>query len=608
MSDDVADEESGKGSSGAYVPKHSRGGDGGTHGGGGGAKPHRSAARKVLIGINIVVALTLVASGLGVGYAVWQLNQISRVHLSDIVPVGHDPQSQAPTTGASNTTSNSKTPPTTAAPVASGPPETFLIVGSDTRAGLDQPGDKAYGTAQEVSGARSDTIMLARVVPGTKQIALLSIPRDTYLDIPGLGMQKINSALGVSPNLLVKVIEQEYGLDINHYIDVDFDSFKDIADALGGVQVYFPTPVRDVNAGLYIGTTTGGEVLDDVPGCVNLTGALALAFVRSREYTYYIPGEGWIQEAQSDLARIQRQQIFIRKLAAKAQSEGLGNPITLTQIISGLTKNLTVDDTLSDGDLVNLAATFRHINPAKIVGWTMPASAETLQTSSGPDDVLVPEASADKAMVAQFLAFGENVPTPAPAPVDLGGTTPSGTTTSTTRPSRPTTTKGRGTTTSTSSTSTIPASSIEVTVVNGSDIAGQAGRTATSLRGIGFDVVGTEDGTYGHTSTEVEYGPGGLAAAQTVAAHLEGSVVLQATSGLGAHEVQVVTGTALSGIRATVTQPSGSSGSSGAKSTTTASSTSTSTSTVPPTTVPATTTTTYVLPGTPKSGAPSCPS
>jgi hypothetical protein len=145
-------------------------------------------------------------------------------------------------------------------------------------------------------------------------------------------------------------------------------------------------------------------------------------------------------------------------------------------------------------------------------------------------------------------------------------------------------------------------------VINGSGIAGQAGSTATSLRGIGFDVVGTEDGTYGHTSTEVEYGTGGLAAAQTVAAHLEGSVVLQTTSGLGAHEVQVVTGTALSGVRATVTQPSGSSGSTRSKTTTTPSSTSTSTSTVPPTTVPATTTTTYVLPGTPKGGVPSCPS
>jgi LCP family protein required for cell wall assembly len=601
MSDGAAAEGSGEGASGGYVPKHTRSG-GDNKGGKGDGKPRRSAARRVLIAVNVVVALALVVSGLSVGYAVWRLNQINRIHVADVVPPGHGPQSEVPTSIIVSAGGKKKVTKL----IPAGPPETFLIVGSDSRAVLNQPGDKAYGTGASVQGARSDTIMLARVVPGTKQIALLSIPRDTYLDIPGLGMQKINAALGVNPNLLVQVIEKQFGIDINHYIDVDFDSFKDIADALGGVQVYFPTPVRDVNAGLYVGVSPDGEVVNGAPGCVNLTGALALAFVRSREYTYYEPGQGWVQEAQSDLARIQRQQIFIRKLAAKAQSEGLGNPITLDQIIGGLTKNLTVDDSLSDKDLINLATTFRHIDPAKIVGWTMPTYAETLQTSSGPDDVLLPETAADKAMEAQFLAFGE---TPvAPAPVVAGGTTASGTTTttSTTLPRSPTT-KPRGTTTGSSTPSTVPASTIEVTVINGSDITGQAGRTATSLRGIGFDVVGEETAsTFGHTSTEIDYGTGGLGAAQAVAAYLEGPVVLQPTAGLGAHQVQVVTGTALSGVSATPTSPTGPSG---AKSTSTSSSTSTSTtSTVPPTTVPATTTTTYVLPGTPSHGTPSCPS
>jgi LCP family protein required for cell wall assembly len=523
--------------------------------------------------MNIVIAVGLVAGGGTFGYVVWRLNQIDRVHINAVVPVGHDTQSRARVAAGQ-------------APAA--PPETFLIVGSDSRAALDQPGDSAqYGSAAEVGGARSDTIMLARVVPATKQIALLSIPRDTYLDIPGLGMQKINAALGVSPNLLVQVIEKYFGLDINHYIDVDFDSFKDIADALGGVEIYFPTQVRDVNAGLYI----------NAPGCVNLTGNLALAFVRSREYTYYVPGKGFIQEGLSDLARIQRQQIFIRKLAAKAQSEGLGDPVTLNGIIAGLTKNLTVDDTLSNEDLVSLAETFRNINPADIVGWTMPTTAEVLQTSSGPDDILLPQAAQDKALEQQFLAFGE--PPPAPAASAPGTTTPPRTVPTVKAPA---TTRARPATTAPTP-STVPASSVAVTVVNGSGIAGQAGRTATGLEALRFDVVGTETAsTFGHVSTVVEYGPGGQAAAQTVASYLEGPITLQQTDGLRASSVEIITGTALTGVRTTAAPAVGS---------TTSSSASTSTSTAPSTTtstVPATTTTTYVLPGTPSTGVPSCPS
>jgi LCP family protein required for cell wall assembly len=541
----------------SYVARHSR-------------RKGRGGARRLLIGVNVVVALAIVVGGLTIGYTEYRLHQIKHVHIKDVVAAGRTKQSHV----------------AKGQPASAGPPETFLIVGSDTRAGLDQSGDSAYGSASKVGGARSDTIILARLVPATKQIALLSIPRDTYLDIPGLGMQKINAALGVSPNLLVHVIESQYGIDINHYVDVDFDSFKDIADALGGVEVYFPTKVRDVNAGLYI----------DAPGCVNLTGNLALAFVRSREYTWDDDGV-WVQEGESDLARIQRQQIFIRLLAAKAQSEGLGNPLTLNGIISGLTKNLTVDDTLSDRDLITLASTFRHVDAADITGLTMPSYASTVPTSEGPEDVLVPEKAQDQAMVAQFLAFGL---TPAAAP----STT---TTVASSAPGRSTTSTGHRATTTTSS--TVPASSVEVTVENGSGLPGQAGATASGLTTAGFDVVGTETASsFGRTASVVEYGAGEQAAAATVAAHLEGRVITEEVAGLGPGVV-LYTGSLLAGVRTTATGATSGS-SSGSTSApvpaTTAPATTAPATTAPATTVPATTTTTYVLPGTPATGAPSC--
>lgn len=411
----------------------------------GAATTRRVWPRRILVGVNIVVALAIALSAWVVGYALWRFDQIKRIHVSAEIPVAHDPQSRV---------SMPPPPPGKPAPPPQ-PAETFLIVGSDTRAGLNQPGDNAFGSSSAVGGARSDTIMLARVVPATKQVALLSIPRDTYFDIPKLGKQKINAALGVSPNLLIRAIETKYGIDINHYIDVDFDSFKDIADALGGVQIYFPTAVRDVNAGLYIGR----------PGCVNLNGNLALSFVRSREYTYFAQGKGWIQEDQSDLARIERQQMFIRALAAKAQAEGLGNPITLDRIIGGLTKNLTVDDSLSNHDLVSLAATFRNIDPANIVGWTMPAEAETIQTSSGPEDILVPEGAADKAMVAQFLAFGGAPATHAAGPVPTTAPTSAATAVATTSGSGSSSTASSSTSTATASSTSATTTGTSTTTV-----------------------------------------------------------------------------------------------------------------------------------------------
>ena len=510
----------------------------------------RSGARRLLIVVNGLVSLSLVAGALVVVYAEVQLHRIRHVPVRGLVMPGRSAQSRPPVGSP-------------AAQASSGPPITVLIVGSDTRAGLNQPGDAGFGSASAVGGARSDTIILARIVPATKQIELLSIPRDLYLPIPGMGDQKINAAFNNGPDLLIQVIAQQLGIDVNHYVDVDFDTFRQVADAVGGVSVYFPTAARDFNSDLGVGTP------GQVPGCVNLTGNQALAFVRSREYQYYEGGE-WHQEAASDLARIQRQQIFIRKLINKAESTGLTNPLQLSGVISGVTKNLTVDSALSTTDMLALAKDFASVNAGSIPGITLATYAETL--SSG-EEVLEPETSQDKAQIAQFLALGTT-------------SSSSGSTTTTTTPGGGT--PGATTTTTTAPPTTVAPSSVAVEVANGTRVAGQATQTSEQLRSLGFDVTATVDASTANTGpTEILYGADAQTEAQTVAAYVEGPTTLVASSDLGSSSVELVTGSGFTGITST---PSASGSSS-------SSSTSSTTSTTTPAST--TTSTTYVLPGTP---------
>ncbi|MGI8753970.1 MAG: LCP family protein [Acidimicrobiales bacterium] len=504
---------------------------------------HRSGARRLLIGVNIVVGLSLVIGALGLAYTEVQLHRINKVKVRGIVKPGRTVQSQTPA----------------AATGPGGPPITVLLVGSDTRAGLNQPGDSQFGPASAVGGARSDTIILARVVPATKQLALLSIPRDLYLDLPGLGYQKVNAAINKSPDLLIQVIHDQLGIDINHYLDIDFDSFRQITDAVGGVQVYFPTKARDAYSGLRV----------PAPGCYNLTGDQALGFVRSREYEYYQNGE-YHQEPASDLARIQRQQIFIRGLIKKAESTGLSNPLSLNGIISGLTKNLTVDNTFSVSDMVNLAKDFHSVDTSTIAGSTL---ATTESTLSDGEQVLLPDVVSDRDQVQRFLALG---------------TTPASSSSSST-----TTSPATGLSTSpVPAPTTVAPSAISVEVVNGSGVAGQAGRASSELSKIGFNVTVVSSATsYGTGPTEISYGSGGRAAAETVAAHIGGQTTLSTDGGLPSSTVKVVLRGSFTGITSSSSSSSSTSSSSPGASTST---------TVPSTTVPSTTTTTtYVLPGTP---------
>jgi LCP family protein required for cell wall assembly len=188
-------------------------------------------------------------------------------------------------------------------PVSSGGPQTILIAGSDRR-----HGDKKLGLKP-----RSDTIMLVRVDPG-KGVALLSIPRDLKVRIPGHGMDKINAAYTIGgPKLTIKTVKQLTGLKINHYVDINFHGFSKAVDEVGCVYVDVDRRYFNNNAGLGVGQQYA--VINVKPGYQKMCGTRALEYVRYRHTdTDIVRGA-----RQQDFLRFVRQQLTVGKLIQKHQ-------------------------------------------------------------------------------------------------------------------------------------------------------------------------------------------------------------------------------------------------------------------------------------------------
>ncbi len=212
----------------------------------------------------------------------------------------------------------------------------YLIVGSDSRENLP---DDLEGRFGDFGGARADTIILAQVADGRRQ--LLSIPRDLKVDIPSHGTNKINAAYAFGgPNLLVETVARATGIRANHYLEVEFGGFAGIVDALGGIELDLPYPARDLKSGLDVSS-----------GAQNVDGATALAFVRSRSYEEYRDGS-WVGTGGGDIARAERQREVLLRIMEKASSATtlLRSPV----IISGVGSHLSAD---SDVNLFILART-----------------------------------------------------------------------------------------------------------------------------------------------------------------------------------------------------------------------------------------------------------
>jgi LCP family protein required for cell wall assembly len=230
----------------------------------------------------------------------------------------------------------------------------YLIVGSDSREAVVAQG----GTDPNVqphpeapAGQRSDTMLVLRITPeGAK---MMSIPRDLFVTLPSGREGRINGAYNDGPAALVQAIQSSLDLPIHRYIEVDFVTFAGLVDAVGGITLgadIIPCPAFDPRAGLEIPTA----------GPVELDGATALGFVRSRHYTEVCNGVERT-DPTGDLGRVKRQQAFLRTVLGEAGASR--NPITLLRIADSVSGGLRVDDGMSLLDAVRFAWNMGRIDP-----------------------------------------------------------------------------------------------------------------------------------------------------------------------------------------------------------------------------------------------------
>lgn len=274
--------------------------------------------------------------------------------------------------------------------------ENFLLVGSDSRAGADPNAADAggIGTEADVSGHRSDTIMILRRDKSTGDASLLSIPRDLWVQVPGHdGKRRINSAFNDGPEVLVQTLQQELGLPIHHYVEIDFSGFKALTDSLGGVQICVNYATRDVATGLNI----------TEPGCHILGGVQALAYARSRHYEEFREDEKWHEDPASDLGRTKRQQQFVNIALHTALDRIKVDPFSAGRLASAIGSALRVDDEL---DPIAAASSLRSAVDAGIATYSLSVVGKTV----GGNAVLLLGEGSD-AVLAYFSGEG-----PAPAP------------------------------------------------------------------------------------------------------------------------------------------------------------------------------------------------
>jgi LCP family protein required for cell wall assembly len=265
---------------------------------------------------------------------------------------------------------------TSLVPATATEPQVFLLVGSDSRAFVDDEADKQeFGDPATISGERSDTMIVVRVDPATGQVLVVSIPRDLFVDIPGCGRQRINAAFDADlpcsaatggTGLLVQTITRALGIPINHVIELQFPQFAALAGELGGLRINFPAPARDSETGL-----------NESAGCTTLDGAQALAFVRSRHLEWQVNG-GWVEDPTADLGRIAREQLAVRQLAVAAEARMGTDP---RPILNELFAHVTVDAGFTADDALRYFAALR--NDQKTTTATLPTKPEIIDGIDG---------------------------------------------------------------------------------------------------------------------------------------------------------------------------------------------------------------------------------
>jgi len=368
------------------------------------SKPKRTWLDWLLLSGVVVVALALVGITTGYVYVQYRFSQVTKVtvrHLK-VAPVGA--------------------------------PFNVLLIGSDSRANFTPADQAAYGNETTAGGQRSDVVKIVHVIPATGQVSILSIPRDTMVTVAGDTSEtgtynRINATYNNGPDQL----EANFGIPIEHVVQLNFVGFRGAVDAIGGVNLDFPYPAKDAYTGLDITTA----------GCQHLNGGYSLAVARSRHYEYYEDGY-WQYDGTSDFGRIQRQNAFLKALINQAEKQY--NPLTINAFIGSVVQGVTIDSTFTISELVSLAQQFRNFASTNLATATLPSYAASSSEFASYGSVLYVQQPQANQVISQFLGSpAPEVDTPPPGPYGVEATT------TTTAP--PATSSSGGSTPSTSATS-----------------------------------------------------------------------------------------------------------------------------------------------------------
>jgi LCP family protein required for cell wall assembly len=333
---------------------------------------------------------------------------------------------------------------------------------------------------------------------------MLSIPRDLWVPIHGTSRSnKINSAFNGGPEQLIPTVSGALGIPIDHYVQMDFNGFRGLVEAVGGVNMYVPSPARDRQTGLFIPD----------PGCVSFDGHMALAWVRSREYQH-MEGGRWRTDPTADHGRIQRQQDFIRRLMREAAADAKSlNIFTIKDMVNTAVQNVQIDEGFDEDQLVGLARRFRSLEPDAVEMLTLPTTGAGLRGISALK-IKQPDA---QPILDRFIAAPEPSEEPPPD---------------------------------------VHPNSVGMRVLNGSGQGGQAGDAAAGLRAHGFNIRGVGDADrFNYQSTVIRYGQGQRGKALLVSSKIQGGAQLQEASGLLGVDLVLITGTGFQGIAAAASSP-----------------------------------------------------
>lgn len=419
--------------------------------------------RRLLIGSIATIVVAALVAGAGVVWGLWSFSRIKRVDLD-------------------------------LAEAESAEPQNYLLIGSDSREGVDpnQPGADVMLGKGKPPGQRADSIAVVRVDPASERIDMLSIPRDLWLPIQPSGEeQRINTAYAESTQALIDTVQQGLGIPIHHYVSVNFQGFQDLIQTIGGVPLWFDHPVRDLNSGLMIPNK----------GCAVLDGFQGLAFARSR-HLQWNNGSRWVSDPTGDLGRMTRQQLLARAAMSKVRSMGLNDVGKVKGLVDAGVDNVRLDDELGVSEIVGLTRRFSNFDPQRLQTRSLPVVPH--RTSGGASVVLLDPVAAEPVLQ-----------------VFRGGAAPAVTTT-TAPPPEP--------------------SDVTVDIYNGGGVEGEGRRVSYVLSGGGFEIGTVETAEKERATSVVKYPPGGRQLAELVAGWLGPAPELKQDRSLEPGHVEVTLG------------------------------------------------------------------